>query len=355
MLRVLFLSKYGERAASCRYRFTQYFPYLKQHDIECTISPLLDDSYLEHKFSTGKSSLIDVTACFFRRFRSIIESSSFDLIVLHCESFPYFPPVFEKIIKCAGIPYIYDYDDAIFHNYDLHPNDIIKLLLKNKLKPIISNARFVLAGNHYLADYANKLNSNVIILPTVVDIDKYLVVDAKQHKSPFTIGWIGSPSTSNYLEDIIQTLDHVCNRGDSVVRLVGAQNIFSGNMNIDVIPWSQKNEVTDIQSFDVGIMPLPDTPWARGKCGFKLIQYMACGLPVVASPVGVNKEIVENGVNGFLATTPKEWQSALEILKADQELRSRMGAAGRKKVEEHYSLQAVADQFVNIIKEAAKK
>lgn len=354
MPRILFMSKYGVKAASCRYRFVQFFPYLEKHGIECTLSPLFDDDYLEHKFTTGRASIADIVHSFSRRLCAISRASSFDLVVLHCEAFPYLPSIFEKILKLINVPYVFDFDDAIFHNYDLHRNLLIRWLLGNKIKTVVSNASLVIAGNDYLANYARSVNSVVRILPTVVDLDRYTVArSVNKNSGRFTIGWIGSPTTSVYVDDILPALDCFCERSESIVMLVGAQDNYSRHGKFQVTPWSMHTEVTDIQQFDVGIMPLPDTPWARGKCGFKLIQYMACGIPVIASPVGINREIIDHGVNGFLAETQEEWVNSLEVLRSDPDRRRKMGDCGREMVQDRYCVQVVADRLCRTLKEVA--
>jgi glycosyltransferase involved in cell wall biosynthesis len=219
-------------------------------------------------------------------------------------------------------------------------------------------AHTVVAGNAYLADYARRAGAKRIeVIPTVIDLGRYRVKDAdhigKQPEVAFIIGWIGSPSTARYLRDIAPALAEVCREGRARVRLIGSGQIELPGVPVEVLPWREDTEVDEICGFDVGIMPLPDEPWARGKCGFKLIQYMACGLPVVASPVGVNSEIVEDGVNGFLAQDTLEWVVALERLIAAAELRHRLGAAGRAKVGARYCLDVTAPRLTRLLQAIA--
>lgn len=168
----------------------------------------------------------------------------------------------------------------------------------------------------------------------------------------FTIGWIGSPVTECYLQQIAPALSEVCRRNRARVVLVGAQNAQFQNVPVKMHPWSEEGEERDIQSFDVGIMSLPDEPWERGKCGYKLIQYMACEKPVVASPVGINQGLVEHGVNGFLASNLQEWVEALSTLQHNKYLREDMGKAGRNLIEREYSLQVTAPRLLSILRSA---
>jgi glycosyltransferase involved in cell wall biosynthesis len=193
----------------------------------------------------------------------------------------------------------------------------------------------------------------VEILPSVIDLSKYPGIQGKTQEGLFTIGWIGSPSTTRHLLEAESALKQVCRNRDGKIVLIGAgENPFSGLM-ATIREWNEEHEAEEIGDFDVGIMPLPDNPWERGKCGFKLIQYMACGKPVVASPVGMNREIVVDGVNGFLASSREEWVRALERLKSDTVLCRTMGANGRRMVEEKYCLQVTAPRLHRLLLEAA--
>ena len=248
------------------------------------------------------------------------------------------------------IAYIFDYDDAIFHNYDQNPNRLIKWLLKGKVATAIGGAKYVTAGCQYLAEYALKVNSNVVVIPTVIDIDKYPKHGSKlKLVNSFTVGWIGSPSTVKCVEAIGMALTNICNTNNVKIVLIGAGKVDLPGVNLEKIEWSEGSEIENVRMFDVGIMPLADSPFERGKCGFKLIQYMACGLPVVASPVGVNSNIVEDGKNGFLAKTTEDWVRALTTLRDNKDLRQRMGAAGRKKVEEQYCLHVTAPKYLVLL------
>lgn len=341
--RILFLPKYAHNAASTRYRVMQYIPYLRSLNMECAVVPLLSEAYLKIKFETGKIRYIEILKGFLRRFWVILGAAKYDLVVIYCEALPYFPAFLEKSLRLRRIPYVFDFDDAIFHAYDQHKYWIVRRIFRRKISAVVGGARQVIAGNRYLARYAEALNSNVQIIPTVVDTSRY---PEKKHnlsaKNKFTIGWIGSPSTAVYLKAIEKILQEFSRDRDIRIILIGSGPINMPNLTLEIRQWAENTEIRDIHDFDVGIMPLPDTLWARGKCGFKLIQYMACGLPVIASCVGANKEIVDNNENGFLVESDEEWHNALAVLYKDINLRKSMGSAGRLKVIRQYSLQAVA-------------
>ena len=238
-----------------------------------------------------------------------------------------------------------DIDDAIFHQYDLSRQRLVRSLLGDKIARLMHHAALVLAGNDYLADYAQRAGAPwVEVLPTVVDTQRY-VPDASATSQKFTVGWIGSPATAHYLKLIEKPLARFCAEHPCQIHVIGADPRLAG-VDYQVLTWQEDSEVDLIRQLDVGIMPLSDTPWERGKCGYKLIQYMACGKPVLASPVGVNRQIVEHGVNGFLATTRDEWLEALRRLASDAALRMRLGEAGRAKVARDYALEVTGPKLL---------
>jgi glycosyltransferase involved in cell wall biosynthesis len=210
-------------------------------------------------------------------------------------------------------------------------------------------AAMVIAGNLYLAEYAQRAGAaRVEVVPTVVDLKRYCA-GVRDASVPFTIGWIGSPPTARYLERVAPALAAACQGGRARVVAVGSGPVSLPAVPLEVRPWAHHTEAAEIRRFDVGIMPMPDDPWARGKCGFKLIQYMACGVPVIASPVSANLDIVSHGANGLLAASQDEWIAALEALRVDPQLRERLGTAGRHTVEQRYSLDVTAPRLADLL------
>lgn len=266
-------------------------------------------------------------------------------------------PFFVEKYFLNGKTYVLDYDDAVFHNYDLLTNQLLRRVYGNKIRSLIRGSCGVFAGNNYLADYAiNSCASFVLILPTVVNLNSYPVCFNKKRVSNFVIGWVGSPSTAKYLKLVESSLKKLFSIYYFELHVVGASNVdieLTG-FPVKYITWSEIEEHNLIDDFDVGIMPLHDTPWENGKCGYKLIQYMACSKPVVASPVGVNRIIVSNGVNGFLAKTDQEWFASFLRLYEDRGHCKLMGQNGRDLVIESYSIQAkisiLNESFFNLLK-----
>lgn len=355
MKKIIVLTRYDKLGASSRYRFYQILPFFKDREFSLKVSFLLSNYYLENLYyGTKLKSFLSIVHGYFSRLIVLLFSNKSDLIWLEKELFPWLPAFVEIIFLRLGSSYIIDYDDAIFHRYDQHRSALVRKLFGNKIKKVMRSATLVIAGNKYIADYAKKAGAELVeIIPTVVDHKKY----NKAHQNRdghFKIGWIGSPSTSRHLRVAKSALKQVCEDDSVKIITIGAQSTDVNDIPASVIPWSEETEAEHLSSFDVGIMPLPDTPWERGKCGFKLIQYMACGLPVVASPVGANIEIVKHGVDGFLADNTKEWIKYLMTLKGNPNLSLKMGIAGRKKVEREYSLQETASRLVELMKKVAE-
>lgn len=353
-LKVILFSKYSRLGASSRLRSMQYLPTLEQHNIDVKVCELFSDAYLHARY--GGSALttgMNLAACYWRRLVQLVRTGDQDAMWIEAELFPYLPYGLESMIRRSAIPYVAEYDDALFHNYDNSTNPLVKRLLGRKIDHVMRDASCVIAGNTYLADHAvQSMAKRVEIIPTVVDHQRYMVVEHGERTHP-VIGWIGSPATQKYLLDIRHALAWVCAKHGARLLLVGASEQIVAELPgipVELVAWSEAGEAASIARMDIGIMPLVDGPWERGKCGYKLIQYMACGLPVVASPVGVNVDIVRQGGNGFLASDEVSWQECMERLVTDITLRRRMGNLGRQLVECEYSIAAQAPRLVDVLR-----
>ncbi len=344
--KLLVLAKYGQRAASTRYRFTQYFPALEAAGHEAELSPLLDDQYLAAKFDR-RFTAAPLFRAGLRRWHDLLRAGDFGTVLLNYEAFPYLPAIYERLLATQA-PIVLDIDDAIFHRYDLNP--FLRPFLGKKIARVASLSRVVIAGNEYLADHLRPSQRDVRVIPTVVDTSLYLPL--KKATAIPVIGWIGSPSTAAYLKAVLHELLEVADGKRARLVIVGA-GAHSGIRGAELRDWSEPSEIADVQSFDIGIMPLPNDPWSRGKCGFKLVQYMACGLPVVASPVGVNSQIVLPGKTGYLCEAG-EWKAALLRLVESTALREEMGAAARARAVAEYSLQRWSWSFVRAVSDATR-
>lgn len=349
MKRGLVFSKYGQRAASTRQRIVQYAPYLREAGITLDLSPLLDDAYLAQLVDRGTRDVGRMARAYGKRMAMLSRAQDYDFIWVQYELFPYLPGSFEAMVRRARKPVICDYDDAIFHQYDNHPNPFLRGLLGGKLQPLLRRADLAFCGNRYLQEYVSRYCPRTELVPTVLDTSVYTPAPPRNTAIP-TLGWIGSPTTWAHGSLLAPVLAEYVNAQQLNVLVVGAGHAATDHP-FTFRDWDEAREVVDIHSMDIGIMPLPDEPWARGKCGYKLIQYMACGLPVIASPVGVNCEIVEHGVNGFLASTDAEWRAAIDQLRADPALRTRMGAAGRATIEARYAISTHGPRVAGLIRQ----
>jgi glycosyltransferase involved in cell wall biosynthesis len=356
-MKILFLTKYSRLGASSRYRSFQYMPYLEGIGFSCEVSPLFSDVYLRYRYLHGRASIREVARCFLRRMGSALSARSYDLVVIEKEIFPYVPLFIENCLYRSKVPFVLDYDDAIFHKYDMSDSKVLRYLLGDKIKYLMKAASRVITGSPYLTEYALKAGARVSEIPTVIDLHKYPTQKTRE-PDVFTIGWIGSPTTSQYVASIAPALERFSSKHECAVKLLGYDRRSLNrlkNLPAEVIDWDESTEVGNLQAFTVGIMPLPDAPWTRGKCGFKLIQYMGCFLPVIASPVGDNSKIVSHGADGFLAADMEEWFTFLEHLYVDKDTRAEMGYMGRRKVESAYSLQVAAPAYAELLKDAPGK
>jgi glycosyltransferase involved in cell wall biosynthesis len=344
-MNILVLPRYGKLGASSRLRLYQYLEWFENAGISYKVSPLIADGLLRKYYETGKYSKIELCCAYLLRIYNLLISSKYSLILIEKEALPWLPAWFEKMLL-GRVPYVLDFDDAIFHNYDLHRSVLIRRLFSKRIDKLIANSRLVLAGNVYLATRAASAGAEQIeIIPTVIDLARYKIKPitlGQQDNITLRVVWIGSPSTLSYLKILEKPLAQLAGTIPFNLRIIGGGSITMQGVNIEILPWSESTESKAITECDVGVMPLLNTPWEQGKCAYKLIQFMACGLPTVASPVGANSSVIVDGLTGFLADTDDAWVDKLKLLLSDAALRKKMGNAGRERVEAYYCLQQTA-------------
>lgn len=348
------LSRYGRLGASSRMRFYQYLPWLETSGIEITSAPFFSDAYVQGLQRNTKSPL-EALRAYAGRVQALFYSRQFDLLWIEKETLPWLPAWVEKMLLTGAVPYVLDYDDAVFHYYDKNCNPAVRAMLAGKHPQLMQGAALVVAGNQYLAEFAWQAHApHVEVVPTVIDLARYPVATRKRAEGGALpcVGWIGQRATASFLAPYVPLFERLSANGLARFAAIGIDAQSLG-LPMASIAWTEQTEAASIASFDIGIMPLLDGSFERGKCGYKLIQYMACGLPVVASPVGVNRQIVEHGVNGFLAETPEQWEQALQTLLADANLRQRMGQAGRQKVEQAYCIQVTGPKMAALLCDAS--
>jgi glycosyltransferase involved in cell wall biosynthesis len=346
MIKILGLALYGSLAASTRYRLGQYVPGLASQGIDLQIRHLLGDEYLRRRFRGASMPVTAMLEAGWRRLADLRHQRDFDAAMLHCELFPLMPGWLERVLLRR--PYLYDFDDALYLKYRTGQLGILRPILGGKFDRVIAGAAAITAGNRILAEYAQQRNPNTHVFPTVVDTERYLPAQ-RSHCDVFTVGWIGSPSTALYLSELVVPLSVIGKEGPVRLIVIGGKAPHIPNVTVVELEWQERTEVELINTFDVGVMPLPDDEWARGKCAFKLIQYMACAVPVIASAVGANVDVVRGGC-GILPATSQEWADALRMLRDQPALREEMGQAGRERVRQDYSLQRNLPLLANFIR-----
>ena len=344
-------------------RLLQYLPCLEQARLRFTVHSLVSDGLLQERYQLGRYSLPRLLWSYRNRLNMLLRRHQFHVVWIEKESLPWWPLRLELALL-REVPYVLDYDDAVFHNYDQHANSWVRHQFGRRLDGLMARAALVVGGNDYLAQRARDAGAPwVEVVPTVIDLARYpyppqmattaLAELAVADQRP-RIVWIGSPSTVGYLQLLREPLQALAARHLFVLRVIGGGAVNLPGVQVEVMPWSEVTEVENIRACQVGVMPLIDSLWERGKCGYKLIQYMACGLPVVASGVGVNLEIVRNGENGFLADTPHEWVAALGTLLESPSLRGQMGTTGRRRVESEYCIQKTGPLLAQLLRSASR-
>jgi len=353
--KVLFIGMHRpNRSPSQRYRFEQYFSYLEENGIQCDLSYLIsekDDQVLYQGGHYLPKFRILIKSILKRR-KDLLAAKNYDFIFIQREAFMTGSTYFERKLAKLKAPLIFDYDDAIwFEDKGSHLGILSKLKRPAKTADIIGMADIVVAGNAYLAEYGSKYNANVQVIPTTIDT-KWYQPRKKGEDSQVVIGWSGSFSTIKHFEQIVPVLLKLKEKyqGKINFKVIGDATYTHKELGIQGVKWQAETEVESLQEFDIGIMPLPDEEWTRGKCGAKGLQYMGLAIPTVMSPVGVNTEIITDGVNGFLADTDEDWFRKLEKLVEFPEFRSEIGAAGRETVVARYSVEANKEKYLGLFK-----
>jgi glycosyltransferase involved in cell wall biosynthesis len=339
---VLFLTTNAEIEASTRYRVLQYVPALRAAGHQVTFSPFYPQARGPRVPRMARG--------FAARAYDLARAAQFDVVLVHRELLPFgwnhLAPLF-----AARVPFVFDFDDAI------HIPSLggwrARVATPRATRILVERAARVFAGNAYLAEWAREANERVDIVPTVVDTDVYRPRERPPRDMPL-IGWVGSPTTAKYLSLIVPVLEELAKSFRFRVRIVGAGTpVRIDGVEVESPPWRANGEHELFDDLDIGVYPLTDDPWARGKCGFKAIQYLACGVASVSSPVGVVREIVRDGTDGLLATTPREWKDRLALLLGSADERSRFAGSARARAVERYSLRAATPLFVGGLLRAA--
>lgn len=352
-LQVLLLTRYGRTGASSRLRFFQFLAGLDEYNIDVHPVPFLDDAYLRDLYEGRRPSMGRIFSFYSQRLRHLAKIRDFDVVWIEKEALPWAPEwLWMRTLNSPAM--VVDFDDAWHLRYRESANSLARYALGRKLERIARRADFVIVANKFLQTWAEQAGARcVTYIPTVVDLGRYPQTALPQPE-PFTIGWIGTPETLPYLDTIKGALTQVLARENTRLILVGVNQSFLPLKNVETHPWSEQTEVKLLQRMHVGIMPLLEGSWEFGKSGYKLVQYMAAGRPVVASPVGVNCEVVKEGVNGFFAMSETEWVVNLERFRGDLRMTSEFGSAAREAVEKSFSLRSALPSMAEILQAAAE-
>ncbi len=352
--RVLFIAPYPySKAASQRFRFEQYYPYLKQEGIEYDFQPFLDEKAWDFLYKEGLffKKGIALIKGFLRRIFLLTKLRKYDFIFIHREASPYGPPFFEFLIsKVFKKRVIFDFDDAIWLRNFSHSNRFFAPLKSSfKTSKIIGWSYKISCGNEFLKSYALNNNKNTVINPTTIDTDHWHNKIKVFNDDVLTIGWTGTHSTIRYMEMILPVLERLEREG-VLYRFLVISDTDPGYTlkNFEFIKWSKKTEIDDLLKIDLGIMPLLDDEWSRGKCGFKALQYMSLGIPSAVSPVGVNTQIVQHKQNGFICTTEEDWYSCIIQLAKNKKELTNLGNKARKTIEDQYSVKSNRANFLSL-------
>jgi glycosyltransferase involved in cell wall biosynthesis len=373
-LRVLAFSPVPYEGAGCRFRISQYLPYLSEQGIDVTVLPFYDRAFFELVYEPGRflRKALSFAALTVKRLDSVRDATEADLVLVYREMFPIGPALLERLLAHRRRPpIVYDFDDAIFLPSVSDANRLVGALkYPQKVSSIIRHSRHVIAGNEYLAAYARRFNRAVTIVPTSVDTEIFTPAHPAGSRNQEAlsapgapagggsrpiVGWIGTPTTATYLKSLTGVLRQVQERQPFTLRVSGTtEPIDIPGVAVENVKWSLPAEVALFNTCDIGVYPLTDDEWSKGKCGFKAIEFMACGVPVVAAAVGVNREIIRDGENGFLASSEDDWVEKLTRLLAEPALRRRFAEAGRQTVEDRYSRRANAPKLAAILRAAAE-
>jgi glycosyltransferase involved in cell wall biosynthesis len=357
--KILFIAAHRkDRAPGQRFRFEQYFDYLNANGYSCDLSFIINEN--DDKVLYSKGRYFDKVMIALKsagiRLKDVLRRNDYDIIFVFREGFLTGTVLFEELLSKSKAKMVFDFDDAIWH-FDVSEANKSMGWLKNpgKTARLISFADIIFAGNQYLADYAKHHNDNVVIVPTTIDTDEYVAtpfVDKKQ----ICIGWSGSVTTIKHFEMAIPFLKILkAKYGERIkIKVIGDKSYTNHELNVSGIGWSREAEIIELSEIDIGIMPLPNDEWAKGKCGLKGLQYMALKIATVMSPVGVNTDIIQDGVNGFLADKTEEWVEKLSLLIEDSNLRRTLADNGRTTVLEKYSVKANAPLYLKYFNELTK-
>lgn len=356
---IWFITPYPQgNAPSQRFRFEQYLEKLEDAGYTYRFSPFWDETAWKILYKPGHitGKISGLLRGLFRRFMLIFYARKIDILFIHREFSPIGVPWPVWVLaKGMGKPVIYDFDDAVWI-----PNSSTSNRWTEKFRSfgstarLIRWARIVSCGNAYLQGFARNFNPHARLNPTTIDTENLHNIISNPPEWPFIIGWTGTHSTMQYLNELAPVIFKLAENYQIEWRIISDKAPSFSHPCIRFVPWNKTTEIQDLATFHVGVMPLQTDPWSEGKCGFKALQYMALGIPALVSPVGVNTKIVDHNINGFLCETPEEWEKSLRSLIENRELLAQMQKATRKKIEQHFSVKSNTGNMLKMMEDALK-
>lgn len=333
-----------------RLKFEQYYSDWRENGFELEISPFISEKTQKILYKRGHlfGKVMGTLAGYMRRFRDLLRIPQYDIVYIFLWATPFGPPITEWLIRRVAKKQVYDIDDLVYIVKTSKHNRFIKpLKSSSKINFLIKNSDHVLVSTDELVAYTKKFNQNLSLIPATIDVKKYKFPGEHQSDA-VVIGWSGSQTTSKYLHLIDDVLKYIFQKYRVKIMVMGDDDFVLEGVDIELLHWTAETEVANIQKFDIGLHPLPDEKWAYGKSGGKLVQYMAAGLPIIATAIAPNYKVIEDGYNGFLVKNDKEWIEKLELLIKDAQLRKQMGCNSRKFAEEHSSVEANAHKYLAV-------
>jgi glycosyltransferase involved in cell wall biosynthesis len=358
--KILILPTYVSRAGSSRYMLYDYLPYFKQYGYDYDVLPLLDEKYLHYVLDKSELSFVENTELYlhlirlyFKRLTQVLKKTKYDAVIIQKELLPFIPYSLEAWLVSKLGPLILTYDEPSYLKYQEHKFPFVNKFFGQKMAQLMAISKHIITWNNEVKAYAHQFNTQVSQLGLGFDLKRYQVKEQYELDTPrpMRIGWMGTPSGFPYVHLLDDVFRKLSQKHQFELMVVSSVNLQIEGVVVDNRKWSLNSEIADLLAMDVGIMPLPEDEWATGKSGCKMLQYMGVGTPAVVSPVGINGEIIQHGVNGFIARSHEEWYTVLDQLLSNAQLRQNLGQTGRKYVEAHHDQAKNAEQLIQILQQ----
>ncbi len=353
MKKILFITPYPkDRAPSQRLKFEQYYPAIRSSNYEIVYDAFIDEEFWSFIYLKGNwtRKVVKTLFAYWARFILLFKLKKYDAVYIHLWYTPYGPPIFERFVFFFQKNIIYDIDDMIFLGHTSKANKLLMFMKgKNKMIYLMKNAKHVITCTPHLDSFVRKLNPNTTDISSTINTETYVPVNTYDNKNTLTIGWSGSHSTSKYVYLLEEVLQEISKKHKVRLLVIGDPTFNIEGLDCEAIKWVEKTEVIDLQRIDIGIYPLPNEEWVLGKSGLKALQYMALGIPTIASAIGANHRVIEDGISGTLVNTDADWKKALENYILNPDLRKAHGIKARERVEALYSIKANEPVYLEVI------